>query len=76
MSLKVGPIRDVALLLVGLAILIHETVIAAEPREVLLLVVAAMLGIPATLRTDRLFQKGTPATDETPSESSETPTRE
>lgn len=76
MSQKVGPVRDVALLLAGLAVLIHETVIAAEPREILIIVVAAMLGIPATLRTDRLFQKGAGSPTETPTDSEESPPRE
>ena len=73
MSLKVGPVRDVALLLGGLAVLAHETFITQHPREVLLIVVAAMLGIPATLRTDRLFQRGRSGEEDSTDSSEQSP---
>ncbi|WP_157965259.1 hypothetical protein [Euzebya rosea] len=47
--------RDVMLFLAGLALLVHETVLATGPRTELLVIAAAMLGLPAVLRlpTDR-----------------------
>jgi hypothetical protein len=43
-------IRDAILFLGGLLGVMHETLVAAQPREVLLLVFAAMMGLPAFLR--------------------------
>lgn len=45
-------VRDVVLFLAGLAGVFHETVIAATERPTLLLMFAAMMGLPAFLRTD------------------------
>lgn len=52
---KISTLRDGALLLCGLLLLAHETVIVSEPREALLLVATAMLGLPASLLADRKF---------------------
>lgn len=54
--LKFGPLRDVVLLLGGLAILGHEMVIVVEPRIALLTLAAGMIGLPATFFADRKFQ--------------------
>lgn len=45
-------IRDVALFVGGLAGVAHETILAAAERPTLLILFAAMMGLPAFLRTD------------------------
>lgn len=45
-------VRDPALFLTGVAGILHETVVAATPRESLLLLFAACLGLPAFIRAD------------------------
>ncbi len=44
--------RDTALFLGGLAGIVHETVISETDRPTLLLLFAAMVGLPAFLRSD------------------------
>jgi hypothetical protein len=46
-------LRDLALLLGGLALLWHETAVVLEPRLPLLAVAIGMLGLPASLLVDR-----------------------
>jgi hypothetical protein len=46
------PVRDVLLFFGGLAGIAHETVIAETERPTLLLLFAAMSGLPAFLRSD------------------------
>jgi hypothetical protein len=48
-------LRDLALLLGGLALLWHETVVATDPRLPLLAVAIGMLGLPGSLLVDRRF---------------------
>lgn len=48
-------VRDVILFLSGLALLGWETFGTPEPRLAIIGVAAAMLGLPGTLITDRLF---------------------
>lgn len=45
--------RDSLLLLAGIAIAGHETLIAAEPRVSLLALAGGMMGLPAALFADR-----------------------
>jgi hypothetical protein len=45
-------IRDVALFVAGLAGVFHETVVASGERPTLLILFAAMMGLPAFLRAD------------------------
>jgi hypothetical protein len=45
-------IRDVALFIGGLAGVGHETIIATAERPTLLILFAAMMGLPAFLRQD------------------------
>jgi hypothetical protein len=53
MSRKKWPIaRDVALFVAGMAGVAHETLIASGERPTLLILFAAMLGLPAFLRAD------------------------
>lgn len=47
-----AAIRDAILLVAGLALLGHETLVAVEPRIVLVTIAAAMLGLPIPLRID------------------------
>lgn len=51
-------IRDIALFLAGLAGVAHETLIAKVERPTLLLLFAAMLGLPAFLRADEKREHG------------------
>jgi len=44
--------RDVILLLSGLAGILHETVVENSERPTLLMLFAAMIGLPAFLRKD------------------------
>jgi hypothetical protein len=44
--------RDIALFVAGLAGVFHETIVATEIRMELLIVFAAMLGLPAFMRID------------------------
>lgn len=53
MSRLFPALRDLALLLGGLALLWHETVVATDPRLPLLAVAIGMLGLPASLLVDR-----------------------
>jgi hypothetical protein len=77
-----SAIRDAVLLLDGLALLVHETVLVPEPRLPLLAIAAASIGLPPSLLADRLLRTGgsspaPPADDEpsspTPARSSEEP---
>lgn len=45
-------VRDIVLFVAGIAGVFHETVMAATERPTLLLMFAAMMGLPAFLRTD------------------------
>lgn len=47
------PSRDLALFVTGLAGIIHETVIAPSSDPQLLMLFAAMIGLPAVLARDR-----------------------
>jgi hypothetical protein len=44
--------RDIVLFFGGLAGVFHETVLASAERPTLLILFAAMMGLPAFLRTD------------------------
>lgn len=58
-------LRDAILFLGGLAGIVHETVIAAEPREALLLLFGAMIGVIPFLRLDEwLSQNRRPRDDD------------
>jgi hypothetical protein len=50
--MKWQSFRDVILFFGGLAGVVHETVIAPTPEPTLLAVFAAMMGLPAFLRSD------------------------
>jgi hypothetical protein len=72
--------RDTVLLVGGLALLAHETLIVPEPRVVLLTIAAAMIGLPATLRLDQAVRslsgqpdKATPSTPPSSDSSDGTP---
>lgn len=52
---KFPAVRDVTLLVSGLALLGHETLVVAEPRYLLIGLAAGMIGLPATLTADRRF---------------------
>jgi hypothetical protein len=67
-KLKFASVRDIVLLILGLALLGHETVIASEPRVALLTIAAAMIGLPATLLADRRFTSSSPAPIEPPTD--------
>lgn len=54
-------VRDAALLVGGLALLAHETVLAPEPRIALITIAAGMIGLPATFLADRRFGGSTPS---------------
>lgn len=45
-------LRDALLFAAGLLGTVHETVVAIEPREVLIVMFAAMMGLPLFLRSD------------------------
>jgi len=45
-------LRDTTLFLAGVAGVVHETVIVTQERPTLLLLFAAMMGLPAFLRTE------------------------
>lgn len=45
-------LRDAILFFAGLAGIFHQTVIASSPQESLLVLFAAMVGLPAFLRSD------------------------
>jgi hypothetical protein len=45
-------LRDLCLFLAGIAGIAHETILATEPRETLLLLFGAMAGLPAFIRKD------------------------
>ncbi len=52
--MKQWPVlRDAALFLAGLAGVGHETLIASAERPTLLILFAAMLGLPAFLKADK-----------------------
>lgn len=59
--LRFQAVRDVVLLLAGLALLGHETLVVAEPRYLLIGIAAAMIGLPATFLADRKFVTSTPS---------------
>jgi hypothetical protein len=48
--------RDTVLLVGGLALLTHESLIVPEPRIVLITIASAMIGLPATLRLDQVVR--------------------
>jgi hypothetical protein len=50
--------RDAILFFAGLIGVGHEMLIASEPREVLVLLFAAMMGLPAFLRVDEQKRNG------------------
>lgn len=62
--------RDSLLLLAGIAIAAHETLIAAEPRVTLLALACGMMGLPAALLADRRLvqQTGPPLPPSPPSD--------
>jgi hypothetical protein len=60
------PLRDLALLLGGLALLWHETVAVPDPRPLLLAVAIGMLGLPASLLVDRRFVRSLRTLDQSP----------
>lgn len=49
---KFPAIRDIALFLGGLGGVFHETVISTAERPTLLILFAAMMGLPAFLRSE------------------------
>lgn len=51
-------VRDVLLFIGGLAGIAYETLAGEEPREALLVIFAAMAGLPAFLRTDEQKKGG------------------
>jgi hypothetical protein len=52
LGLKWPALRDIVLFFGGLAGVFHETVIATAERPTLLILFAAMMGLPAFLRHD------------------------
>lgn len=64
--LKFAGVRDVILLIGGLALLGHETLVVAEPRYLLIGVAAAMIGLPATFLADRRFVTSAPSDPTSP----------
>jgi hypothetical protein len=53
MTAKHWPlIRDIVLFFGGLAIVLHEVFLSATERPTILLLAAAMMGLPAFLRAD------------------------
>jgi hypothetical protein len=52
--------RDSLLLLAGIAIAAHETLIALEPRVSLLALACGMVGLPAALLADRRLVQAAP----------------
>jgi hypothetical protein len=65
--------RDSLLLLAGIAIAAHETMIAAEPRVALLALACGMMGLPAALLADRRLVHPAPAAPPSPPTDSATP---
>lgn len=53
LKLKFSQIRDGLLLAGGLLLLGHETLVASEPRLILITISAGMIGLPATMVADR-----------------------
>lgn len=53
MKARFQLVRDSALLVAGIAITVHETLLAVEPRWALLAVACGMMGLPAALVADR-----------------------
>lgn len=66
MRLKFPAVRDVVLLITGLLLLGHETLVVAEPRYLLIGIAAAMIGLPATFLADRRFVTSAPSTPDPP----------
>lgn len=66
MTWKFGPVRDIVLLISGLALLGHETLLVPEPRGLLITVAAAMIGLPATFFADRKFVGSSPSSPTPP----------
>lgn len=56
--LSFQSLRDPVLFIAGLAGIVHETVVAAEPRWSLLLVFGAMMALPIPLRADEVRRNG------------------
>ncbi len=48
-------VRDGVLLVAGLGVLLHEMALVGEPRTALLWLAGAMIGLPASLITERTF---------------------
>lgn len=61
-----APIRDIALFVFGLAGIAHETLIARAERPSLLLLFAAMLGLPAFFPDPRGADGEAPPSDRAP----------
>jgi hypothetical protein len=65
-------IRDVALFILGAAVIVHETMIADQPDPTLVMFAAGAMGLPFVMRRDEKPQAKPPAvyqgpTDEPPS---------
>ncbi|MEV1295765.1 hypothetical protein [Pseudonocardia sp. NPDC049635] len=48
-------VRDGVLLVAGLGVLLHEMALVGEPRTALLWLAGAMIGLPASLITERTW---------------------
>ena len=46
-------LRDVILVVLGCFLLVHETVFAAEPRELIVAAAFGLLGVPVLARLER-----------------------
>lgn len=53
-----NQLRDAALFMGGMAGVFHETVLQTGERPTLLILFAAMMGLPAFLRADQLRSRG------------------
>lgn len=51
-------LRDMFLFVAGMAGVVHETLLTVAERPTLLVLFAAMMGLPAFLRTDGKNEKG------------------
>lgn len=60
MRLRFGPVRDVVLLVSGLALMFNEAVLQPEPRLIIMAAAGGMIGLPATLFADRRFAPQVP----------------
>jgi hypothetical protein len=66
-------VRDSLLLLAGIAIAAHETLIAVEPRVTLLTLACGMMGLPAALLADRRLVQAVPPPPPSPPTDGATP---